>query len=177
MIRGKFILSGDPQTEIIYDIRRRVFVEEQGFALEHEIDAHDRMAVYALVMDDDGTPGATGRLYIDENDQFAIGRVCVLREMRGQYMGDLVMRMLLYRATELGCTSMRVSAQLPVVPFYARYGLKPTGEIYDDEGVPHRLMVALRDEIDIEGSCSKGGACGSCQGNCDSCAEGCREKA
>ena len=29
-----------------------------------------------------------------------------------------------------------ISAQLPVVGFYARYGFKPCGEVYDEEGVP-----------------------------------------
>ncbi len=172
MIRGKFILSGAPETETVYEIRRQVFVEEQGFAQEIEVDEHDRMAVYALVMDDDGIPGATGRLYIDDNDQFAIGRVCVLKRMRGQYMGDLVMRMLLYRALELNCASVSVSAQLPVVSFYSRYGFKPVGEVYEEEGVLHRRMIASREEIDIEGSCSKGGACGSCTGNCEACEQG-----
>ena len=44
------------------------------------------------------------------------------------------------------------------------------GEVYDEDGVPHRRMIAMRDEINLEGSCSKGGACGSCSGNCDACA-------
>ncbi len=170
MIRGKFLLSGDPLCAHVYDIRRRVFVEEQGYPLETEIDEHDKMSVYALVLDDDDTPSATGRLYIDGEDRFALGRICVLKEARGRYMGDLVMRMLLYRAEELNCASVTVSAQLPAVSFYTRYGLKPVGEVYDEDGVPHRRMVALRDEINLEGSCSKGGACGSCSGNCDSCA-------
>ena len=171
MIRGKFILSGDPLCEHVYDIRRRVFVEEQGYSLENEIDEYDKMSVYALVMDDDGTPSATGRLYIDSEDRFALGRICVLKEKRGRYMGDLVMRMLLYRAQELNCASVTLSSQLPVVSFYAKYGLKPVGDVYPDEGVPHRRMVASREEINLEGSCSKGGACGSCSGNCDACAE------
>ena len=81
------------------------------------------------------------------------------------------MRMLLYRAQELNCASVTISAQLPAVSFYARYGLKPIGEVYDEDGVPHRRMVATRDEINLEGSCSKGGACASCSGNCEACAE------
>ena len=171
MIRGKFLLSGDPLCEYVYDIRRRVFVDEQGFSAELEIDEHDKMSVYALVMDDDGVPSATGRLYIDGEDRFAIGRVCVLKEQRGKYMGDLVMRMLLYRAQELNCASVTLSSQLPAVSFYTRYGFTPVGDIYLDEGAPHRRMVASKDEINLEGSCSKGGACGSCAGNCDACAK------
>ncbi len=170
MIRGKFLLSGDPLCKEVYDIRRRVFVEEYGYPQEAAFDEYDRMAVYALVLDDDGTPSATGRLYIDGEDRFTIGRVCVLKEARSRYMGDLVMRMLLYRAQELQCPAVAVSAKVDAVPFYARYGFKPLGEVYESEGFPHRRMVALRDEINLEGSCSKGGACASCHGNCDACA-------
>jgi predicted GNAT family N-acyltransferase len=170
MIRGKFLLSGDPLCKEVYDIRRRVFVEECGYPEEAAYDAFDRMAVYALILDDDGTPSATGRLYIDEEDRFTIGRVCVLKECRKRYMGDLVMRMLLYRAQELNCAAVAVSAKLDAVPFYSRYGLSPVGEVYEADGTAHRRMVALKDEINLEGSCSKGGACGSCHGNCDACA-------
>lgn len=81
------------------------------------------------------------------------------------------MRMLLYRAQELNCASVTLSAQLPAVGFYTRYGFKPVGELYEEEGVPHRRMTADKDEINLEGSCSRGGACGDCAGNCDTCAE------
>ncbi len=170
MIRGKFLLSGDPLCKEVYDIRRRVFVEEYGYPEEAACDSYDRMAVYALVLDDDGTPSATGRLYIDDEDRFTIGRVCVLKEARGRYMGDLVMRMLLFRAQELNCAAVAVSARLDAVSFYAKYGLSPVGEVYEADGTAHRRMVALNEEINLEGSCSKGGACGSCHGNCDACA-------
>ena len=78
MIRGKFLLSGDPLCEHVYDIRRRVFVEEQGYPLETEIDEHDQMSVYALVLDDDDTPSATGRLYIDgeRSEERRVGKEC-----------------------------------------------------------------------------------------------------
>ncbi len=164
-------MSGDPLCEYVHDIRRRVFVEEYGYPAQAERDDYDRMAVYALVLDDDGTPSATGRLYIDDEDRFTIGRVCVLKEARGRYMGDLVMRMLLFRAQELNCAAVAVSARVDAVSFYAKYGLRPVGEVYQADGTAHRRMVALGHEIDLEGSCSKGGVCGSCHGNCDACAQ------
>jgi len=170
MIRGKFLLSGDPLCEHVYDIRRRVFAEEMGGCAENEIDENDRMAVYALILDDDDTPSGTGRLYIDGESRFAIGKVCVLKEARRRYMGDLIMRMLLYRAEELNCASVTLSSPLDTVSFFSRYGLKAEGEVYEEAGVPHRRMTALREEIDLEGTCSKGGACAGCSGNCEACA-------
>lgn len=172
MIRGKFLLSGDPLCGHVFDIRRRVFVEEMGlYSEETERDEHDRMAVYALILDDSDAPSGTGRLYIDEDGRFAIGRVCVLKDARGRYMGDLIMRMLLYRAEELNCASVALSAPVDEVAFFARYGLKPEGESWDENGLFWRRMTADRNEINLEGTCSSGGVCAGCSGSCAVCAE------
>lgn len=166
MIRGRYLTSQDDISEVM-DIRHRVFVSEQGFSPENERDEYDAMAVYALIYDDGDMPCGTGRLYIDSDSQFAIGRVCVLKEKRGQQIGDLIMRMLLYRAQELHAPSVYLSAQLPAVPFYQRYGFEPYGETVLDEGVPHRLMRATEETIDIEGACKK--SCGVCDKDCGKC--------
>lgn len=171
MIRGKFLLSGDPLCEHVFDIRRRVFTDEMGLFADTDVDENDRMAVYALILDDDGTPSGTGRLYIDGDSRFAIGRVCVLKEARRRYMGDLIMRMLLYRAEELNCASVTLTSPLDAVAFFARYGLRAEGEVFEEAGVPCRRMTASREEINLEGTCSKGGACAGCSGNCEACAD------
>ena len=169
MVRGKFLTSQD-DTSAVMDIRRRVFVDEQGYGADTEIDAFDKMAVYALAFDENGQPAGTGRLIINDRSQFQVGRVCVLKEARGQGLGDLVVRMLLYRALELGAGEVWLGSQLPAVGFYARYGFKPIGEIYDDEGVPHRWMRAKAGEVDLEGSCGGHSRCAGCAGDCAACA-------
>lgn len=154
MIRGKYLTSRDDLLTVL-DLRMRVFVEEQGFSKENERDAHDDMAVYALVYTEKDEPVGTGRLYIDL-DRFVIGRICVLRAHRGRGFGDLIMRMLLSRALELNAPSVHLTAQLEKVPFYEKYGFKPFGDLVDDEGVPHQPMRAMADEIDIDGDCCAG---------------------
>lgn len=57
MIRGKFLTSQD-DTRAVMDIRRRVFVEEQGFSPDTEIDEFDKLAVYALAYDENDRPAA-----------------------------------------------------------------------------------------------------------------------
>ena len=147
MIRGKFLTSQDDVSAVM-DIRRRVFVDEQGYSADTEIDGFDKMAVYALAYDENDRPAGTGRLIINDESRFQIGRVCVLKEARGEGLGDLVVRMLLY----------------------ARYGFQPIGEIYDDEGVPHRWMRAKAEEVNLEGSCGGHSRCAGCAGDCSACA-------
>ena len=169
MIRGKFLTSQD-DVRAVMDIRRRVFVDEQGYSADTEIDGFDKMAVYALAYDENDRPAGTGRLIINDESRFQIGRVCVLKEARGQGLGDLVVRMLLYRALELGAGEIWLGAQLPAVGFYAHYGFQPIGEIYDDEGVPHRWMRAKAEEVNLEGSCGGHSRCAGCAGDCSACA-------
>jgi len=170
MIRGKFFTSMD-DTSMIFDIRKRVFIDEQGYDLALERDEFDNMAIYALVFDENDVPAGTGRLYIDENSHFKLGRICVLKEMRGQGLGDLIMRMLLYRAQEMNAPAVYLSSQLPAVSFYTKYGFEPYGETILDEGVPHRLMCVTAENINLEGTCGGHHPCAGCEGNCANCAD------
>ena len=161
MIRGTFYLSQGESPAF-------------DFMLAHLIaapDAHDRMAVYALVRDENDAPSGCGRLFLDEDGRFTLDRVFVLPASRRQGLGDLLMRMLLFRAQELGAPEVRLASPPEAVAFFARYGLRP-------EGVPEnglRPMRALAGQIDIEGSCHHGKACASCGGDCASCG-GCADK-
>lgn len=168
MIRGRFMRSLDDCSDV-FSLRREVFVDELGMPESCVKDDLDQMAVYALVFNEEGTPAGTGRLAIDD-DRFMLGRICVLTSERGQRLGDLVMRMLLVRVQEMGAPSVYVSALLPAVGFYQRYGFKAIGEVYDEEGQPHRLMRALAEEIDIEGDCKKDKtSCKDCVSDCGDC--------
>lgn len=174
MIRGKFLTSMDDLTEV-FSIRNRVFVEEQGFSPEIEVDEYDKMAIYALVFDENDQPAGTGRMFVDKSDRFVIGRVAVLKEARGQGLGDLVMRMLLYRAQEMNVPKVHIGAQLHVVPFYQKYGFRIDGDIMYEEGVAHRPMSATAEQIDIEGSCHHDKKCAGCTRQCDG--DGCCDEA
>jgi len=137
----------------VFEIRNAVFVEEQGFSFDGEVDEYDKMSIYALVFGEDDRPVGTGRLYIDADDHFFIGRVCVLKEMRNKGYGDLVMRMLLARALDLNAPSLYLSAQMDKMHFYAKYGFVKFGETYFDEGVAHIAMRVFHDDVRIEGTC------------------------
>ena len=120
------------------DIRKRVFVEEQGF--REEFDMIDKTAYHAVVYVNDRY-AATGRLFADESGSCHIGRVAVLRDFRGMSLGRYVMKILEKKALELGFTSTELSAQVRVMGFYAKLGYMPVGDEYLDQGCPHIKMV------------------------------------
>ncbi|MGI6173636.1 MAG: GNAT family N-acetyltransferase [Christensenellales bacterium] len=136
MIRGKFILSTEDASEV-FALREKVF----GAG---EKDMFDAMAVYAVAYDEDGTASGAGRLCIDGDGAFTVDAVGVLPDRRGRYLGDLLMRMLLYRALQLNAPRVHLFCGDDVAPFFARYGFKTAGE---------GEMCASAAEIDIEGSC------------------------
>ncbi|MDL2206792.1 GNAT family N-acetyltransferase [Eubacteriales bacterium OttesenSCG-928-N13] len=172
MIRGRFMTSND-DCSAIFALRERVFVRELGFSANNVRDAYDDMAYYALVFDERDVPSGTGRLALID-DRFVLGKMCVLPSVRGQGMGDLLMRMLLLRAQEMNAPAVYIRARLDAVPFYERYGFKLTDENEDVEGQPHIWLRALADEIDIEGSCHKEAKDCPPDQNCASCG-GCDE--
>lgn len=142
MIRGKYLTSKGDCAQVL-GVRKTV--------CGRGADEHDKMAVYALAYDDDGTPSGSGRLYLDE-DRFVIGCVSVLPQARGKGLGDLLMRMLLFRAQELNAPEVYALICPGDEPFYARYGFQPAGEEADEQGRTLPLLRVKADEI-VENNC------------------------
>ena len=94
MITGKFMTSND-DIEKVLEIRGKVF---PGSGTRDEIDT---LAIYALTFSEDGQPGSSGRLFMDDDNVVTIDLVGTVPELRCQGLGDLVMRMLLYRVLEM----------------------------------------------------------------------------
>ena len=152
MIRGKFLTSMDDISEVL-ELRARAFAESGP-------DEFDRMAVYALAFDESDRPAGTGRLYIDQNGHFRVGRVCVLPDARGYGLGDLILRMLLFRARELNAASVYVDVDPAAEGIFARYGFRTY-----EGGAPVRMRAAAED-IDLGGSCA---GCGGAPGGDPEC--------
>jgi len=147
MIRTKWF-TGAAELSDAHNIRRAVFINEQGVSEAQEMDGTDAGAIH-LVAYDGAKPVATGRILI-ENELYLLGRIAVLKEVRGQGYGDFVMRLLIRRAFELGGTRQTVHAQLQAKGFYETLGFRATGAEYEEAGIPH---VAMEREGDIAGPC------------------------
>ncbi|HJA69304.1 MAG TPA: GNAT family N-acetyltransferase [Firmicutes bacterium] len=131
-------------------IRTKVFIEEQGFSEQNEFDDIDEIALHVIIYKDD-KPCATGRLYYKQG--YRIGRIAVLREERGTGLGDLTVRMLLFKAFEQEAEEVTVTAQLQAQGFYEKFGFAPTGEQTTDEGVPHVIMTVTPQTARLSGQC------------------------
>ena len=119
-------------------IRRKVFMEEQGF--ENEFDDIDNMCTHILIYDS-ANPVATCRFYYnDERQSYVIGRIAVLKEFRGKNYGAELLKAAENEITKKQGNSIELSAQVRVADFYEKNGYVALDEVHDDEGCPHVWM-------------------------------------
>ena len=134
-------------------IREKVFVEEQGFPPEEEFDVFDGQAMHVVIYDGE-RPVGTGRVYHD-GKTFRIGRLCVLKEERGQGIGDLMLRVLLVKAFEFDPSQVRILAQVHAKEFYEGFGFEQDGEATEDSGVIHIPMRVTKETLVFQSGCGK----------------------
>jgi predicted GNAT family N-acyltransferase len=119
-------------------IRQKVFVEEQNVPFELERNNNELDDIHVLVYEDK-VPVATGKLIIN-NNEYLIGRIAVLSNMRGKSYGDLVVKMLIHKAFSMGANKVQVHSQLHAVDFYKKIGFECIGEIYKEINIEHITM-------------------------------------
>jgi YbgC/YbaW family acyl-CoA thioester hydrolase len=118
-------------------LRREVFVDEQGIAADLEWDGRDPDCLHGVVVNTLGKALATGRLLPDGR----IGRMAVMRAMRGGGHGRALLDALVDAARARGHTRVTLHAQTHVQPFYQRAGFVACGAPFEEAGIAHVEMV------------------------------------
>jgi predicted GNAT family N-acyltransferase len=125
-----------------YAIRRRVFIDEQRIDAELERDIDDLSAIHVLALEGEQAVGC-GRMVRSHNGA-KIGRMAVLPDRRGRGIGRLVLDYLVMAARQSGAHRIYLHAQVPVEGFYLKCGFDPIGSVFEEAGIPHRLMELVR---------------------------------
>ncbi|HEY8877590.1 MAG TPA: YbgC/FadM family acyl-CoA thioesterase [Roseateles sp.] len=133
--------SWKEQGEAAGAIRREVFIEEQGIPADMEWDAADASCLHALARNRFGVPLATGRLLEHVPGVAKIGRMAVLRSMRGTQIGRQVLDALMDEARKQGYREVLLHAQLSAENFYLRAGFQRRGQPFEEAGIGHVEMV------------------------------------
>ena len=150
MITSVFI-SGNEDLSEPFALRREVFIEEQKCPEDEEFDNYDAQALHLMVYVDE-MPAAVGRIW-HNGAGFRIGRLAVKKEYRGQKIGDLALRLLIYKAFSSGAKEINISAQTYIVPLYKKFGFKEQGGEYVEAGIPHVAMKVGADEVVYPSAC------------------------
>jgi predicted GNAT family N-acyltransferase len=128
-----------------------VFIEEQGCPENEDRDGLDEAALHLIVYVDE-IPAATGRIWHD-GSVFRIGRLAVRKRYRRQGIGDLALRLLLYKAFNSGAEELFVNAQTYIKELYGKFGFKECGEEFTDAGMPHIPMSVKKDGVVYPSAC------------------------
>lgn len=83
-------------------------------------DAFDEKSMQ-LILFKDSLPVANGALYFDDG-AYHIEHVCVVPNERGKYIGDLLMRVLLVKAFNMGAEKVCSAPPESIKPFFEKYG-------------------------------------------------------
>jgi ElaA protein len=127
-------------------LRSEVFVVEQR-SLYQDPDGYDRECFHLL----GELPRPEGPLlgaYLRvlppglKYPEASFGRVVTAPGVRGQRLGhELVKRALAFLEERWPGTPIRIGAQHYLVRFYAGFGFRQLGDVYDEDGIPHVDMV------------------------------------
>ena len=121
-------------------LREQVFVKEQGVPADMEWDPADETALHAVVQNRMGMALATGRLMAHAPGIGRIGRMAVMRHMRGSDLGHQVLQALMQAARERGDHQVILHAQCSAEGFYRKAGFVTHGEIFEEAGICHIEM-------------------------------------
>ncbi len=139
------------QTQLELDhalsVRRQVFIQEQSvpeFIERDEFDhwKPDRRDVLHVVGYMGAEPVAAGRVVLEMPGypHPKIGRIAVLKSLRGQGLGVKVMDCIHDLSAEYGVQVVTLSAQCHALAFYQSLGYRPVGEIYLEADIEHQMM-------------------------------------
>ena len=115
MIQGKWFAPGEDLAAEVLPVRREVF-GVSGSATDPE---GWNTLVYM-----DGRPAASGRIWWSE-DAFWLGEIGVLPALRGRRLGDLVLRLLLFKAQAHSAREIRLRCPEDTAGFFSRLGFLP----------------------------------------------------
>jgi predicted GNAT family N-acyltransferase len=136
------IENGSALMAAAFDLRREVFVVEQGVPPELEVDEFDPTATHLVAILDETV---VGTLRILQHEGVAkIGRVAVRATARRSGIGARLMERAAAIARARGYREIVLHAQVPVAGFYRRLGYIEEGETFEEAGIPH---VAMRKKI------------------------------
>ncbi|PTI57120.1 GNAT family N-acetyltransferase [Staphylococcus xylosus] len=133
------IVTTQNMIEEAHNIRKKVFVEEQGVPLENEIDQYETIATHVIGYDQNAVPFATGRLRPVDN-AVKVERVAILGSHRNKGYGKLLMGFLEDVAKNKGDKKLILNAQCHAQPFYESLGYEAFGETFMEENIKHIAM-------------------------------------
>lgn len=135
-------IATEEDLQAAFDIRKKVFVEEQHVPLEDEFDEFDTLTApckHILVAADNQIAG-TGRIrWVDGVGK--LERICILPEFRSLGLGKEIVLALEKIAQEEKTASVKLHGQTHAEKFYQKLGYETASPVFMEDGIPHLIMT------------------------------------
>ncbi|MCA0988490.1 GNAT family N-acetyltransferase [Guptibacillus algicola] len=134
-------IQSEEQLKQAFEIRKTVFIDEQGTPEDEEYDAFDSLhaeAEHILILDGERAVG-TGRWRIHDG-YGKLERICILPSHRKQGIGNKIVHKLEDLAAKQGITNVKLHGQVQAETFYHKLGYKTVSDVFMEDGIPHILM-------------------------------------
>ena len=134
-----WVSTSPADMDVIYDVRREVFVEEQRLTSTVRDDPDDRYGTHVLAAVDDTVVGVSRVTFV--GDEAQIAWVAVRKPYRQMGVGRAMMERLLEVSHAQGCRTVTLNAQTHALGFYELLGFEPVGRRFYMSNIEHQFMV------------------------------------
>jgi predicted GNAT family N-acyltransferase len=133
------LVTSDLELQEAFEVRRQVFVREQGISEDSVFDGHDREALHMVVKDGERVIGSA-RVQFLANNQAKLERMAILKRYRRKGIGREMLLFLDAILKDKQVQQVIIHAQLEVVPFYKLCGFDELGLPFQEAGIEHIKM-------------------------------------
>ena len=136
---GYKLVASNRDLKEAFEVRKKVFTEEQGTPEDLEFDNHDREALHMVVKDGERVIGTARVLFLTTN-QAKIERMAILRPFRHRGIGRRIISFLNEELKNRHVEEVVLHAQYSVVAFYKSCGFRELGLPFYEVGIKHIQM-------------------------------------
>jgi predicted GNAT family N-acyltransferase len=133
------LVTGDVELQEAFEVRRQVFVREQGISEDLVFDGHDREALHIVVKDGAKVIGSARVQFLADN-QAKLERMAILKRYRRKGIGREMLLFLDAVWRDKQVRQVIIHAQIEVVPFYKLCGFDELGSPFWEAGIKHIKM-------------------------------------
>ncbi|MFE4707722.1 GNAT family N-acetyltransferase [Peribacillus simplex] len=135
-------ITTESDLKVAFQIRKEVFVEEQGFPLESEFDEYDTLNAFSehILVYYNEEPVGTGRLRVVDG-LGKLERICILEPYRKFGLGKIIIKTLEEIAKKKEISQVKLHGQTQAEGFYKKLGYQTSSEVFMEDGGPHLLMI------------------------------------
>ena len=133
------LVENDNELEQAFQVRKRVFVDEQGISEDLELDGFDCKALHMVIQYGEMTIG-TARVLFPAPGVAKIERMAVLKNFRRKGIGSKMISFLNEELKDKNISKVIVHAQCSAAPFYKSCGFVESGVPFSEACIPHIKM-------------------------------------